>query len=81
MAQCQGVPRLNGGPKSFFVSPILTGNCSENPQSARDPAQCKSSLGKNMISYRQYLNSRGNAGDASPHQELASPHRDLASPN
>ena len=55
MVQCQGVPRLNGGPNSFFfVSPILTGNCSENPQSARGPAHCKSSLGKNMISYRPY---------------------------
>ena len=51
MEQCQEVPRLNGGPKSFFISPILTGNCSENPQSARGPAQCKSSLDKNMISY------------------------------
>ena len=49
MVQCQGVPRLNGGPKSFFVSPVLTGNCNENLQSARGPAQCTSSLGKNMI--------------------------------
>ena len=29
----------------------------------------------------QYLNCRGDAGNAPPHRELASPHHDLASPH
>ena len=58
MAQRQGVSRLNGGPKSFFFVFIYidSENCSENHQSAWGSAKCKSSLGKNMISYRPYQN-------------------------
>ena len=52
MAQRQGVSRLNGVPKSFLFVFIYID--SENHQSAWGSAKCKSSLGKNMISYRPY---------------------------
>ena len=34
-----------------------------------------------MYSVHQYLNCKGDTGDASPHRYLASPRRDLASPH
>ena len=54
MVQCQGVPRLNGGPKSFLSFLYWLEIAAKIPKVQRGPAQCKSSLGKNMISYKPY---------------------------
>ena len=37
-------------------------------------------MGVTVLSYSQYLNCRGDGGDASPHRDRASPHRDLGVP-
>ena len=47
MAECQGAPRLDDGPKVFLSSPIFDRKLQRKHPSAFDPAQYKS--GYNMI--------------------------------